>query len=82
MKTRDFGLISALRCLGHRELHVDDSNPERIVFEFDDEVNSLADEYYEMKLTVSAKEYYESLRDVKDLLWHVRNRVPSKMEYR
>ncbi len=73
MKTRDFGLISALRSLGHKELGIDQRNTDKVFFLFDDTLIPIADDYYQDRLVVLARQYHESLKELKSLIWHIRS---------
>jgi hypothetical protein len=73
MTTRDFGLIVALKTLGYKETNIDDSTPTSVFFEFEVD-EKVVDDYFNSEMMVIAKKYHEMARDVKAMLWNIRNK--------
>jgi hypothetical protein len=73
MTTRDFGLIVALKTLGYKETNIDDSTPTSVFFEFEVD-DAVVDSYFNADMQVIAKKYHEMARDVKAMLWNIRNK--------
>lgn len=64
--THDLGLAAALS-LNFQIDHVDDSNPRRLVFCFDDtpDVKKMVSDYFDGKLMVIALDYQAKLKQLK-----------------
>lgn len=69
--TSDLGLIAALS-LFYRHIDVDESNPRRVVFIFEEtpELQKLVDRYFSDDLQVSAISYFEKVKQIKNRLFN------------
>jgi len=75
MTIHDLGLISALKTLGYNEVSIDDANSKQIDYTFEgDDVALLAKDYYDGKLTISAFDYYQTIRKVKQQLYYLKDK--------
>lgn len=69
--TSDLGLIAALS-LFYRHIDVDESDPRRIVFVFEEtpELLNIVDLYFSDDLKVSAISYFEKVKQIKNRLFN------------
>ena len=74
--TRDIGEAAALYTLRKKFLRIDRESPihsyYRFVFQEDGECNKLLHEYWSKELLVNAKNYYDSLKTLRNLLWDIK----------
>lgn len=73
--TTDLGACSAALCVGYELLSLNRDNPRKVVFEIkasDGHLKSVILEYYNGQLQVPARQFFDTLRMVKQLIHNER----------
>lgn len=69
--TTDLGACSAALCSGYELISLNRDNPRKVVFEIkaaDEKLKSIILKYYNGQLQVPARQYFDTLRMVKQLI--------------
>ncbi len=71
--TFDIGLASALVTLGYSLGDIDKSNPKKAKFVFfrDEHIDKMINQYWDDKLTLPVRSFYDSLKMLKNRLYSV-----------
>ncbi len=70
--TYDIGVSTALLCSGYTLLKVDKDNPQKALFIFENKIGIeiAANQYFSNTLSVKAREYFDQLKALKNLIYN------------
>lgn len=74
MKTKDIGVITTLKTLGHSWTSIDEKDSTEIWFEYGEETAKIASDYYSDNLQVNPRELIDNLKRIKSLLYFIKNK--------
>jgi len=69
--TNDMGCAAALMSCQHKLIHLDRSNPRKVLFIFQkkERIEEIANAYFSDTLTVKARRYFDSIKALKSRLY-------------